>query len=146
MFYCEPCRLKNEWPTSFAVSYGPCELCKKQANCYDRPSSSLPANRAERRAVEVVMPGSFAEVDAVAEREKARLMPTLPLRVSFRQVLLLILADGRERAESEVMSYFAPEDRGGTASTLVKLAEEGEVARREESNGVKRVKRTAVRK
>lgn len=89
---------------------------------------------------------AFAEVDAMAERERGRLMPTLPLRVSFRQVLLLILADGKERAESEVLSYFAPEDHGGAASTLVKLADEGEVVRREESNGVKRVKRTAVRR
>lgn len=95
----------------------------------------------------------------LVERELARLealkpkpkpkptnMPTLPMRVTYREAILLILADGRERAESEVMSYFAPEDHGGAASTLVKLAEEGEVTRREESNGVKRVKRTVVKR
>lgn len=42
MFYCEPCRVQMDWPDSFVRSYGPCELCRKSALCYDRPSSSLP--------------------------------------------------------------------------------------------------------
>jgi hypothetical protein len=42
MFYCEDCRVKNDWPTSMVTSHGACELCGKGASCWDRPSSSLP--------------------------------------------------------------------------------------------------------
>lgn len=41
MFYCEECRVKKEWPTSFSSSYGGCELCGSIGVCYDRPSRSL---------------------------------------------------------------------------------------------------------
>jgi hypothetical protein len=43
MFYCEPCRLKKGWPSSFGQSRGKCEVCGEPAICHDRPSSSLPA-------------------------------------------------------------------------------------------------------
>lgn len=42
MFYCEPCRAKNEWPDSLGKSYGKCEVCDEVRSCYDRPSSTLP--------------------------------------------------------------------------------------------------------
>lgn len=42
MFYCEPCRVKNNWLTSICRSGGLCEVCGQHALCYDRPSSSLP--------------------------------------------------------------------------------------------------------
>ena len=42
MFYCEPCREKNDWPGIVALSYGPCEMCGKTAECYDIPSHLLP--------------------------------------------------------------------------------------------------------
>lgn len=42
MFYCEPCRKDRDWPKSLAMSVGPCEICKKDAECYDRKASTLP--------------------------------------------------------------------------------------------------------
>lgn len=42
MFYCERCRVKNEWPTSMANSYGQCEVCGVERRCYDRSSVTLP--------------------------------------------------------------------------------------------------------
>lgn len=42
MFYCEPCRLKEDWPTSWFRSRGTCEICGTVDACYDTPSSALP--------------------------------------------------------------------------------------------------------
>jgi len=47
MFFCEKCRVKNEWPTSLGypfmgLSYGACEICHKVGECHDVPSSGLP--------------------------------------------------------------------------------------------------------
>lgn len=42
MFYCEDCRVKNDWPESFARSKGNCECCGDRADCFDTPSSRLP--------------------------------------------------------------------------------------------------------
>lgn len=42
MFFCEPCRIKMEWPESFFRSSGPCEVCGKFAVCYEVKSSLLP--------------------------------------------------------------------------------------------------------
>jgi len=42
MFYCDECRIKNEWPTSVVKSNGPCEICGFYNTCHDRPSRSLP--------------------------------------------------------------------------------------------------------
>lgn len=42
MFYCETCRLENNWPTSFGQSRGRCECCGDHTSCWDRPASSLP--------------------------------------------------------------------------------------------------------
>lgn len=42
MFYCDPCRVKNNWPEGLLYSLGKCELCNTRALCYDRPSRSLP--------------------------------------------------------------------------------------------------------
>ena len=47
MFYCEQCRAKLGWPDSLSRSRGPCEVCGMPSLCYDRPSSSLPAAKAE---------------------------------------------------------------------------------------------------
>ena len=46
MFFCEKCRVKNDWPTSMGypfmgISYGPCEVCKKVGECHDVPSVGL---------------------------------------------------------------------------------------------------------
>lgn len=45
MFYCDPCRIKNEWPEMigflFMASRGKCEMCGKHAACHDVPSSHL---------------------------------------------------------------------------------------------------------
>jgi hypothetical protein len=49
MFYCEECRVRNEWPHAFGQSYGMCEMCDKTALCWDRPSSSLPKPKPKRR-------------------------------------------------------------------------------------------------
>jgi hypothetical protein len=42
MFFCEPCRDKNEWPASIMKSTGTCEMCGEHAICHDIPSSALP--------------------------------------------------------------------------------------------------------
>lgn len=49
MFYCEQCRIANEWPTGIFKSRGPCEICGNVRDCYDRPSSSLPAHNEVRK-------------------------------------------------------------------------------------------------
>jgi hypothetical protein len=45
MFFCEKCRVKNQWPESLARSRGRCEVCGKNAPCYDVPSGALPARK-----------------------------------------------------------------------------------------------------
>ena len=47
MFYCEKCRLENDWPGGILddpTSFGNCEMCKGRGRqpCYDIPSSHLP--------------------------------------------------------------------------------------------------------
>lgn len=43
MFYCEECRVTNEWPESISKSYGKCECCNaNKVVCYDVPSKNLP--------------------------------------------------------------------------------------------------------
>lgn len=43
MFFCEECRVKKGWPKGYGPgSRGPCEVCKKTANCHDVPSKALP--------------------------------------------------------------------------------------------------------
>ena len=41
MFFCEECRIKNEWVGSIWKSRGKCELCDKVADCHDVPSRYL---------------------------------------------------------------------------------------------------------
>ena len=50
MFFCEPCRQRNKWPISWAISFGPCEVCGKKTECYDVPSKHLPDPPAEQQA------------------------------------------------------------------------------------------------
>lgn len=47
MFYCEPCRVKKDWPESFSQSFGRCEICEKPAVCYDKASKFLPLPKPE---------------------------------------------------------------------------------------------------
>jgi hypothetical protein len=49
MFYCDLCAEKMGYPESMAKSRGPCEVCHKVAVCNDRPSSTLPMPKMERR-------------------------------------------------------------------------------------------------
>lgn len=42
MFFCEACRVKNDWPQSFGGSYGRCEICGNEDSCYDVSSKLLP--------------------------------------------------------------------------------------------------------
>ena len=42
MFYCEDCRLENNWPPSLMKSNGTCEVCGKNAVCYDLHHKYLP--------------------------------------------------------------------------------------------------------
>lgn len=49
MFYCEACRVANQWPKGMSKSVGPCEMCGITRHCYDRPSSSLPKYREVRQ-------------------------------------------------------------------------------------------------
>lgn len=41
MFYCDPCRKARQWPISFSLSSGNCEVCGDLAHCYDVPSGYL---------------------------------------------------------------------------------------------------------
>lgn len=59
MFYCEACRIKNGWPDSLSQSSGKCECCDTRANCWDRPSSSLPLPTTEPAPV----PEGAVEID-----------------------------------------------------------------------------------
>lgn len=43
MFYCDPCRVECDWPTSIRQSYGKCEICQKTSPCYDMSSKYLPS-------------------------------------------------------------------------------------------------------
>jgi hypothetical protein len=45
MFYCDPCRVRKEWPETLSRSTGPCEICGKTALCHDCPSEYLPLPR-----------------------------------------------------------------------------------------------------
>jgi hypothetical protein len=47
MFFCDPCRVKNDWPYKLGTSVGNCEVCGKRALCFDVPSSLLPAPEPE---------------------------------------------------------------------------------------------------
>lgn len=64
MFYCEQCRVTNEWPTSMVTSHGRCELCGKGASCWDRHISSLPETSTKAPPT----PAQFYQCD-VAEDE-----------------------------------------------------------------------------
>ena len=49
MFFCEECRVSNKWPKNlrgYPDSRGNCEVCTKERDCYDVPSSALPVNPA----------------------------------------------------------------------------------------------------
>lgn len=67
MFYCEPCRIKRDWPRSLAGSYGQCELCDEVASCWDRPSRTLP------------LPKEFPKVEKAQKINYARLNDFLGL-------------------------------------------------------------------
>lgn len=48
MFFCDPCKVKYDWPTAWHglyASHGPCEVCGVVGPCYDVPSSQLPMPR-----------------------------------------------------------------------------------------------------
>lgn len=42
MFYCEECQKITLWPKSLSRSLGPCEMCDKQALCYETQTMQLP--------------------------------------------------------------------------------------------------------
>jgi hypothetical protein len=42
VFFCDPCRIKNNWPEGWSKSRGQCEVCGQTASCYDVASSALP--------------------------------------------------------------------------------------------------------
>lgn len=43
MFYCDPCRVRLEWPKAMVMSMGKCEMCsRKGMRCHDIPSKDLP--------------------------------------------------------------------------------------------------------
>lgn len=65
MFYCEPCRLKNEWPESFGFSRGQCEVCEKYDICHSRASSTLPMPK--RKITEA----QAATVPSIQQRHEA---------------------------------------------------------------------------
>lgn len=52
MFYCAKCAKKNKWPESVMRSRGRCEMCGKNADCYDTPSTALPDPPKPKKATE----------------------------------------------------------------------------------------------
>lgn len=42
MFYCKGCAKKHGYPPSLCTSFGRCECCGKERECYDRAASTLP--------------------------------------------------------------------------------------------------------
>jgi len=45
MFFCEDCRVEKDWPESVMIkSKGPCELCHKNRDCHNVPSTALPVD------------------------------------------------------------------------------------------------------
>lgn len=42
MFFCDECRVKNNWPESWFKSTGPCEVCGRTRVCNEIHSSQLP--------------------------------------------------------------------------------------------------------
>lgn len=42
MFYCNDCADKHNWPKSYMISYGVCEMCGLTNECNDIPCSCLP--------------------------------------------------------------------------------------------------------
>jgi hypothetical protein len=42
VFYCEDCAKASNLPATIKQSYGPCELCSKVTQCYDKASETLP--------------------------------------------------------------------------------------------------------
>jgi uncharacterized protein YeaC (DUF1315 family) len=53
MFYCEGCRVKNDWPDGYALSRGKCEVCGKNAVCYDVHHSLLKGTPSLTKGVSV---------------------------------------------------------------------------------------------
>lgn len=50
MFYCEPCRLVNDWPHSVMRWRSVCEVCEKYSDdCNDIPSRALTPVKYPRR-------------------------------------------------------------------------------------------------
>lgn len=49
MFYCDPCREKNDWPQSMMKSEGPCEVCGVVRICFDMPSRLLPLPKKNKK-------------------------------------------------------------------------------------------------
>lgn len=43
MFYCKKCAENNGYPESMRMSFGNCEICSTNGDCYDVPSSHLPS-------------------------------------------------------------------------------------------------------
>jgi hypothetical protein len=65
MFYCDKCRIQNNWPGIVAHSFGTCEECGTyRVRCYDIPSSVL------RRPVMVVVDGVPITPDAEKKKKK----------------------------------------------------------------------------
>ncbi len=61
MFYCEVCRVKNNWPRSISRSRGACEVCDEIGDCYDIASSYLSSPEARWRVSEPVIRASHVK-------------------------------------------------------------------------------------
>ncbi len=57
MFYCEDCRVENNWPDSIGLSFGKCEVCGKDAFCNDVPSKQLPTKEGAAERLKEIQDG-----------------------------------------------------------------------------------------
>ena len=53
MFYCNTCKDIYNYPESFVLSYGKCEMCGETSECYDVPSSALPKRESSEEEVDI---------------------------------------------------------------------------------------------
>ena len=54
MFYCEECRVKNDYPKGMVRSMGPCEICREVTECNDVSSRDITAYK-ERFATKICL-------------------------------------------------------------------------------------------
>lgn len=81
MFYCDPCRTKNQWPGFVMTSRGRCEMCGQTGPCYDTPSKDLPIPEPEKLYLCCGMCGEvFDTIETAAAHDNHALDPEYTIK------------------------------------------------------------------